>query len=231
MPTAAKRQRSIARKCSAGGAKLRLKGLSKRARSEGGSELVRCRASRPVAGGLYKGKKPAKRKSVKNGRMPWELRLRSNESIGTPEVVATHGFHTTTGSIVFHSLDGNVVTWSGVVPPKAVAAKAFTMLKRASGERSMTSPYRRTRKSVKNGSVRGSRALGAKLTQWHYGASDPVYAVGSNFYGGHTASMADAKGALRNLKIALLSDRNAADMKHLKSAIKGLESAIKRAER
>jgi hypothetical protein len=68
MPTAAKRQRSIARKCSAGGAKLRLKGLSKRARSEGGSELVRCRASRPVAGGLYKGKKPApKRKSVKNG--------------------------------------------------------------------------------------------------------------------------------------------------------------------
>lgn len=74
MPTAAKRQRSIARKCSAGGAKLRLKGLSKRARSEGGSELVRCRSSRPVAGGLYKGKKPAKkkpapkRKSVKNGR-------------------------------------------------------------------------------------------------------------------------------------------------------------------
>jgi hypothetical protein len=99
------------------------------------------------------------------------------------------------------------------------------MLRRASGERSMASPYRRTRKAAKNGSVRGSRALGEKLTQWHYGASDPVYAVGSNFYGGHTASMADAKGALRNLKAALLSDHNAADKKHLKSTISGLESA------
>jgi hypothetical protein len=84
MPTAAKRKRSIVRKCSAGGAKLRLKGLSKRARSEGGSELVRCRASRPVAGGLYKGKKPAKkkpapkRKSVKNG----DRAVRGSKALG-----------------------------------------------------------------------------------------------------------------------------------------------------
>lgn len=63
MPTAAKRKRSIARKCAVGGAKLRLKV----SRSGSGSELVRCRASRPVAGGLYKAKKTSKRKAVKNG--------------------------------------------------------------------------------------------------------------------------------------------------------------------
>jgi len=44
----------VERACAVGGAELRLKGLKKSDRRRGGANLVRCRKSRPVAGGLYR---------------------------------------------------------------------------------------------------------------------------------------------------------------------------------
>lgn len=50
--------------------------------------------------------------------------------------------------------------------------------------------------------VKGTKALGGRLQQWHSGMGDPIYAVGSSFYAGRTVSLKTARDALANLAAA-----------------------------
>jgi hypothetical protein len=48
--------------------------------------------------------------------------------------------------------------------------------------------------------VRGSKAVGAELQQWHFSIGDPLYAVGSHWYAGRPIPCEVAEKALREVE-------------------------------
>lgn len=78
--------------------------------------------------------------------------------------------------------------------------------------------------------VKGTKALGARLQQWHSSMGDPIYAVGSSFYAGRTVSLNTARAAMSNLvaarKAAKAAGQSDKDIQHLDDAKRQLADRI-----
>jgi hypothetical protein len=69
--------------------------------------------------------------------------------------------------------------------------------------------------------VTGSKAIGAKLQQWHSGSGDPIYAVGSHWYASRPVGRLVVEQAVANLRrlIPHYSGKDARQLRALASAL------------
>lgn len=71
---------------------------------------------------------------------------------------------------------------------------------RKSNPRRGAKRVKRTVRRRNGGTIRGTKALGVRLHQWHSGQGDPIYGVGSMFYAGKPASVDAVEDAVSNLR-------------------------------
>ena len=74
--------------------------------------------------------------------------------------------------------------------------------------------------------VKGDNDIGLRMSEWHAGMGDPVYALASSFLAGRDVPSNVVDDAVANLRANLKIELQAQDRKHLLAVIRDLKGAI-----